>query len=165
MQNEPDPVDAALESLRGRQWPGDQPNSQLKEKLMSEFHKNNTTSLLRRHSITVGILAVLVFGSVGFAAAGGVEYVQSWFITVQVNGQEVDIDEANVKIEVIDDEVISITLDSAEIDGLDDVDPDSDSQSVTITVEAMNMDHHVNADITVVPEEEPQEDEKEPGEE
>ena len=164
MQNEPDPVDAALESLRGRQWPGDHPNFQLEEKLMSEFHTKSTTSRLRRHSMAVGILAVLVCGSVGFAAAGGVEYVQRWFFTIQVNGQEVDIGDANVQIEVLDDDVVSITLDSAEIDGLD-VDPDSDPQNVTITVEAMKMEHHVNADITVIPEKAPQEDEEEAGEE
>ncbi|MHC4609068.1 MAG: hypothetical protein ACYS7M_01820, partial [Planctomycetota bacterium] len=73
MQNQMDPLDSALESLRGRRWPGDQHNSQLKDKLMQQFHTRQSSSRLGRHGALLTALALVVLAGVGFAAAGGVE--------------------------------------------------------------------------------------------
>jgi hypothetical protein len=86
VRNDLDPVDRALESLGGRQWPGYQPNTQLESKLMRSFDTQKTASFVARHRVLVPALALLLVASVGFAAAGGIELVRSWFITVTVDG-------------------------------------------------------------------------------
>ena len=90
---EADPVDRALQSLGGRHWPGETHNPQLENQLMRAFETHKPASLISRHRVLIPVLAVLVFGSVAFAAAGGIEYVRSLFITVSVNGEVVDTSE------------------------------------------------------------------------
>lgn len=98
MQNENDPVDSALRSLGGQKWPGASHNPELEEKLMRAFENRGSTSKIRRHPLLAACLAVLVLGSVGFAAAGGIEMVRSWFVTIEVNGEVID------SLEVVPDE-------------------------------------------------------------
>lgn len=91
MQDQLDSVDRALESLRGRQWPGDYDNQGMKDRLMQEFATERGASRLGRRGVLIATLAVLVVGSAGFAAAGGVEMIKSWFmtVTVKVDGETV----------------------------------------------------------------------------
>lgn len=93
MKDSHDPVDAALKSLGGRQWPGDNYNTQLENRLMQGFDSNSPTARSPRGRLLIAALAVLVMGSAGFAAVGGVEMVKSWFITVKVDGRVVDVQE------------------------------------------------------------------------
>lgn len=116
MQDQQDPVDGALSSLKGRQWPGDHTNNQTKDMLMKQFQKNQSTTAVGRHPVLVAALAILVLGSVGFAAAGGVQMVRNWIVTVEVNGEPVDVDPANVRIEENGEEV-TVTLDAVELPG------------------------------------------------
>ncbi len=118
MQDQQDPVDGALTSLKGRQWPGDSTNNETKDILMQEFQKNRSSARLGRHPVLVAALAIVLLGSVGFAAAGGVQMVRNWIVTVEVeiDGEIVEIDDANVTIEENGDEV-TVTLDALEIPG------------------------------------------------
>ncbi len=94
MRNESDPVDDALESLRGRSWPGDRHNLELESRLMREFaSKKAATSRLGGHRVLIAALAVVLLGSVAFAAAGGMGLFKSLFVTMEVNGEEVEIGE------------------------------------------------------------------------
>ena len=130
MRNEHDPVDSALQSLGGQKWPGASHNPKLEDKLMRAFEDKRSTSRIRRHPLLAACLALLVLGSFGFAAAGGIEMVRSWFVTIEVNGEvigsmEVIPDEnGNAEfdippIEVEGDEaaITTITIDSGEAPG------------------------------------------------
>ena len=144
MQNEHDPVDSALQSLGGQKWPGASHDPKLEEKLMRAFEDKRSTSRIRRHPLLAACLAVLVLGSFGFAAAGGIEMVRSWFVTIEVNGevittQEVIPDEnGNAEfdlppIEVDGDEatVTKITIDSGEVEE----DGDGTTKMVTVSLD------------------------------
>ena len=115
MKDQMDPVDGALESLGGRQWPGDYHNHQLKDKIMQELQTKRSSSRLGRRGALVASLLFLVLGTAGFAAAGGFELVRGWFITVEVNGVPVDIDEADIDVQT-DGDTVTLTIDSADID-------------------------------------------------
>lgn len=98
MQNETDPLDSALDSLRGQRWPGEHYNNQLKDKLMKELQTKHSSFRLGRRGALVAALALLVFGSVGFAAVGGVELVKSWFMTVsvEVDGEVIAVEDVEL---------------------------------------------------------------------
>ena len=113
MQPKPDPVDHALESLGGQHWPEDYDNNKLKDKIMKDFNTNRTARFSRRRTLAA-TLAVVLLGTAGFAAAGGVAMVQGWFITVEVNGQAVDFDESNVDVQT-DGDMVTFTFDGADI--------------------------------------------------
>jgi hypothetical protein len=81
-----DPVDRALQSLAGRQWPGTNYNHELEQNLMDSFEHRPQASLFARHRVLVSVLAVL---AVAGAAAGAVGLAKGWFATVEVNGQVV----------------------------------------------------------------------------
>ncbi len=94
---------------------------------MRAFENRGSTSEIRRHPLLAACLAVLLLGSLGFAAGGGIEMVRSWFVTIEVNGEvigslEVVPDEnGNAEfdippIEVDGDEAVvtTITIDSGE---------------------------------------------------
>ena len=120
MQDQLDPVESALESLRGRHWPGDHTNHQLKDKLMREFQTKRAASCLSRRGVLIATLAALVLGSAGFAAGGGIEMIKGWFLTVEVkvNGEVVDtidIDEADIIVET-DGDAVTLTIEDLEID-------------------------------------------------
>ena len=89
MESPIDPVERVLESLGGRQWPGNHHNPQLESMLMQSFNENRSRSFVARHRVLVPMLAVLLVAGVAFAAAGGIGLVKSWFVTVTVNGQVV----------------------------------------------------------------------------
>ena len=98
MRNEHDPVDSALQSLGGQKWPGASHNPKLEDKLMRAFEDKGSTSKIRRHPLLAACLAVLLLGSLGFAAGGGIEMVRSWFVTIEVNGEVIG------PLEVVPDE-------------------------------------------------------------
>ncbi|MBN2446561.1 MAG: hypothetical protein JXO22_07545 [Phycisphaerae bacterium] len=88
-----DPVDVALETLRGQRWPGDQRNIQLENKLMREFDKVHSDSRGVRRRLLMPALVIVALGGVSLAAAGGYAVIKGWLITTEVNGQVVDVRE------------------------------------------------------------------------
>jgi hypothetical protein len=96
MGNHMDPVDGALQSLGGRQWPGVNHNPELEQRLMHNFGNSPPASFLARHRILISALAVMLLAGVSFAAAGGVDLIRSWFLTIQVNGAVVHSGEIQV---------------------------------------------------------------------
>lgn len=139
MQDQLDPIDNAFESLRGRQWPGAYHNHQLREKLMREFLTRQSSSRLRRRGTLIATLALLVLGSAGFAAAGGVEMVKSWFVTVEVkiNGEVVDVVDTEAIIET-DGDQMTITIEDLELDT--EVDGPTTAEVTVIAVDEASED-------------------------
>ena len=115
MQDQLDPVDGALESLKGRTWPGSNDNEETRNKLMQEYQSKRASSRLGRRGMVIAALGILILGGAGFAAAGGVEVVRGWFITVEVNGKVIDLDDADMTIETEGDMTI-VTIKDAELD-------------------------------------------------
>jgi len=114
MKDQLDPVESALESLKSRHWPGGH-NSQLKDKLMREYQMKRSFSGPGRRGALIATLAILVLATAGFAAAGGVELIRGWFITVEIDGQIVDIDDADITVETEGD-TVTLSLDLGNID-------------------------------------------------
>ena len=82
---------------------------------MQEYQSRQASSRLGRRGMVIAALGILVLGGAGFAAAGGVEVIKGWFITVEVNGQVIDLDNADVTVETEGDMTI-VTISDAEID-------------------------------------------------
>ncbi len=95
---------------------------------MHNMQANRNTSLVSRRALVAALVAV-VLGGAGFAAAGGLEMVQGWFITVEVNGVPVEVDDADIDIQTNGDGVTTITLDSADLD----TGAEGDVATVTVT--------------------------------
>ena len=93
MHKELDPVDRALQSLAGRQWPGDSYDLQLERTLMQSFETSSSVPACYRHRLMIPALAVVLLAGVAFVAAGGVELVRSWFVTTTFNGEVVGTQE------------------------------------------------------------------------
>ncbi len=132
MQHPIDPIDNAFESLKGRAMPGDAYNPQLKERLMREFNTNRSEKHPRRRMILAAALAFVLLGGAGFAAAGGVDMVKSWFITIEVDGEPIAVEEfeGNITIEE-DGEITTVTVDLPE--GAVDL-PEGVVEGQTVTV-------------------------------
>lgn len=100
---------------------------------MQEFQTKCSSSRLGRHRVLAATLAVLLLGTAGFAAAGGVEAVKSWFITVELNGEQIDLELAEIAIDTQGD-TTTMTVD---VGGLDlDVDGEA---TVTVTATAQDL--------------------------
>ena len=137
MQGKNDPVDNVMESLGSRPWPGDYDNQQLKEKIMQKCNTQRSGSGFRSRGALVATLAFVLLGAVGFTAAGGVELLKNWIITVEVDGSDVPItiDADDIQIETDDDGVTTVTIDSADIEGIEEVE-----EGATITITATGTD-------------------------
>jgi len=91
MNDKRDPLEQALEALKTRSRGRAMSDVNLEDQLMQEFDK---VRVQRRRRWTTALVAGLVFAasSVGFAAAGGVEAVKSWFVVelefVNTNGEK-----------------------------------------------------------------------------
>lgn len=115
MTSKHDPVDNALESLGGRQWPQEFDNNQLKDRIMQDFQSKRSNSRFGGRGVLVALLAIGTLGMTGFAAAGGLDLVQTWFITAEVNGEPVELDGAEVTV-VTEGNTSTITVDNIEGD-------------------------------------------------
>ena len=124
MKRELDPVDSALRSLGGQHWPGPECDPKLEDKLMSSFDSPTPSTprrfaRIRQHPVIAASIAILLVGSVSFAATNGGEVVQEikeivgkWICVIHVG--EVDLDKA-----VYDPETDSytLTLEASQTDG------------------------------------------------
>ncbi len=115
VQGKQDPVDSVLESLGGRSWPGDYDNDKLKERIMQDFQTNSSVSRLGRRGALAATLAIAILGTAGFAAAGGLDLVRTWFVTAEVNGEPVDLSGADITVEE-DGNTATITVDNIQGD-------------------------------------------------
>lgn len=113
MQHKHDPVDHALESLGGQHWPEDYDNNKLKDKIMKDFNTNRASRFSRRSTL-VATLAVVLLGTAGFAAAGGVAMVRGWFVTLEINGEHVDVELVPIDVQQ-DGDTVTLTFDGADI--------------------------------------------------
>ncbi len=88
MSGDMDPVDGALQSLAGQQWPGNPENPELERRIMQalDTQKHVSRSRVRRLVLPA---AIVLLGSTVLVAAGGWSLIRSWFITVEVNGNVV----------------------------------------------------------------------------
>lgn len=59
---------------------------------MQEFSKNRSTRFTARRPVLVAACAVFLVGGGAFAAAGGIDLIKSLFVTVEINGQPVQIE-------------------------------------------------------------------------
>ncbi len=57
---------------------------------MQEFSNKPAPWRMGNHPVLLAIIGVLLVGSVGFAATGGISMIHDWFVKVYINGEEVD---------------------------------------------------------------------------
>jgi hypothetical protein len=92
MNPNPDPVDSALFALKSENYHSGLPNPQFEEKLMQEFQNAQSSTRPRARRAWIVALAALMVGGGAFAATGGIDMIRSWFITVQIGDQVVDLE-------------------------------------------------------------------------
>lgn len=94
MSKQTDPVHGVLQSLAGRSWPGANHNPKLETQLMQAFdHNQQTVPFLLRHRVAASVLGVLLAAGVTFGAVGGMELVRGWLMTMEVNGEVIEVRE------------------------------------------------------------------------
>jgi hypothetical protein len=89
MKGYENPVDKAMESLAGRKSPEGSHKAIIQSRIMDGFDSNKPLPLLTRYRAVAIIVAFVAVSSFGFVAAGGVEILKDLFLTVEVNGKEV----------------------------------------------------------------------------
>ncbi len=104
---------------------------------MQEYHTNRSSSHPRRRGLIAAMLAVVLLGSVGFAAAGGVEMVKGWFmnVTVSVDGEVI----ASEDIVLDEDGTGTIVLPPNAVDG---------AEELTFTVESAETGEPIDGEGT-----------------
>ncbi|UCG33971.1 MAG: hypothetical protein JSU68_04905 [Phycisphaerales bacterium] len=126
---------------------------------MQEFNARRTVSPLGRHRVLAAALAVLVVGSVGFAAAGGVDWVRGWFrTTVEVDGEVVASEELVLNEDgqatltfpaefLVGGEELMITVESGEI-AAEDIDGEGTAViNADLFVEGENAEIQFDVDV------------------
>ena len=123
MKRELDPVDSALRSLGGQHWPGPDYDPKLEDKLMSSFDSptqktSRRFARIRQHPIIAASVAILLVGSVSFAAASGTKVVQEIrdfvgeFFVIQLDN--VDLESATYDPET---DTYTVKLEASQEDG------------------------------------------------
>jgi len=92
MNRDRDMVDSALGSLRSVQYDGPSYDPQLEERLMKEFDQTTVSRRFAHRPAMAAALGILVLGGGAFAAGGGIQYIKSLFVTVEIDGQQVDVE-------------------------------------------------------------------------
>lgn len=93
-----------------------------KERVMKNNFGSNAAGSPRRRHMLAATLGLAVLGSAAFAAAGGVQAVKRWFVTVELDGQKYDLElvgeNPSFKIEDTNlGEDVTITLESEDANG------------------------------------------------
>lgn len=92
MKRDIDPVDDVLGRLKACTWTGDPHNNKLEERLMNEFANTPASRPRPRYVSWMIALAALSVGGGAFAYAGGFKFIESLFVTVDVNGEAVQLE-------------------------------------------------------------------------
>ena len=88
---------------------------------MQKCHTQSSCSGLRGRGALVATLAFVLLGAVGFTAAGGIEILKGWIITVEIDGEgTVTLDDAAIDVETDDTGMTTVTIDGAEIEGAEE---------------------------------------------
>ena len=87
-----DQTERALTSLRSVQWDGPTFDPTLEEKLMNQFSTQQSNTSARRRVGPIVALAIVLVGGGAFAAAGGIDMIRSLFVTVDIEGQPVQVE-------------------------------------------------------------------------
>ena len=111
---------------------------------MQKCDTQSSGSGFRSRGALVATLAFVLLGAVGFTAAGGIEMLKGWIITVEVDGEgTVTIDDADIQVETDDTGMTTVTIDGAEIEGAE--------EGATVTITATSTDEGTmtieNADV------------------
>lgn len=143
MQNDLDPVDDALKSLRSEQWAGTSHNQDIEDRLMAEFRRQQIPGGFRRYRTAAITLAVVLIGGVGFAATGGAELVERyvWVHVIRITGD--DSVQMEIALEPVEDGDAEAVATIGSVDG----------ENTTITIhqhepELTNTDEEVT-ELTV----------------
>ncbi len=136
MNHDHDPVDSALKSLRSRAWTAESFNPKLEEKLMQQFNRNEPGRAFVRRPSWALALGILFVGGVTFAAAGGIEKIRSLFVTVEVDGEGMQ-----VELQPVSEDTYEGTLETETQDGRQASIQVSKTQSAE---EGDSMQVHVN---------------------
>ncbi len=98
---------------------------------MNEAQTKRTRSSWRQRPVLAATLALVLLGSAGFAAAGGIGMVKGWIISVELEGVDgtvaVDLEKIDIQTE---GDTTTITVDSDDLIIEGDV---KDGAKVTIT--------------------------------
>jgi hypothetical protein len=140
MHEDQDPVAGALQALKDQQWAGGRHNHDLEEKLMQRFDTNTRASRGGGRRVLILAAGALLLGGVGFAAAGGVDMVRSWFVTIEVQEgaieftKPVDFDEVTISGET-DGQTINLILTDPEGREIPEDSYTVDDTQVIVTIE------------------------------
>lgn len=130
-----DPVDSALSALRSCEWTGPSVNTQLEERLMKEYTRTTVSRSFLHRPAVAAALGILVLGGGAFAAGGGIEYIKSLFVTVEIDGQPTQLE-----LQPVGDNVYEGTLQTQTQDGRDAhvvvrrLEGDPNEQNMTVNV-------------------------------
>ena len=93
MNKQSDPVDSALNMLRSEQWAAEQPfDPDLENRLMQDFNTHQSPRRFASPKAMLLALAFLTVGGVTLAATDGVAKLKQWFVTLEINGERLDVE-------------------------------------------------------------------------
>ncbi|MBU0641100.1 MAG: hypothetical protein KKB50_19750 [Planctomycetes bacterium] len=102
---------------------------------MHEFNAKPTRRF-GRHPVLMAVLALLVLGSVGFTAAGGVQMVRDWFVKVYINGEEVETEVTDYYVDGNGTEHMTLDMGDAGTAELEMVTEGDQHKTVTVDLSA-----------------------------
>lgn len=92
MNKQNDPVDSALNVLRSEHWAAGQTfDPDLENRLMQNFNERQNTRRFAHPRAMLLALAVLAVGGVTLAATDGVAKFRQWLVTLEINGQTLEV--------------------------------------------------------------------------
>lgn len=92
MNKQSDPVDSALNMLRSEEWAAGQPfDPDLENRLMQDFNAHHRPRRFAGPKAMILALAFLMVGGVTLAATDGVAKLKQWLVTLEFNGQTIDL--------------------------------------------------------------------------
>jgi len=87
-----DPVDSALNMLRSEHWAAEQPfDPDLENRLMQDFNTQHRPRRFAHPKAMLLALAVMTVGGVTLAATDGIAKLKQWLVTLEINGQTMDV--------------------------------------------------------------------------
>lgn len=93
MNKQSDPVDSALNMLRSEQWAAGQPfDPDLENRLMQDFNTHQSARRFAHPKAMLLAVAFLAVGGVTLAATDGVAKLKQWFVTLEINGERLDVE-------------------------------------------------------------------------
>ena len=93
MNKQSDPVDSALNMLRTEHWAAEQPfDPDLENRLMQDFNTHQSPRRFASPKAMLLALAFLTLGGVTLAATDGVAKLKQWFVTLEINGERLDVE-------------------------------------------------------------------------